>query len=96
VSAHLIVCLQDIATVNILLLLNTLVHIHTKKNAPYGSAKHVTHDYIRTNPQTFEKIQDMIANKRSNIDIYKEMTVAMSCRQTIKCADTFFACFVSF
>ena len=55
--------------------MNTLVHIHTKKNAPNGSAKHVTHDYIRTNSETFEKIQDGIANKRSNIDIYKEMVI---------------------
>ena len=48
---------------------------YPQTNAPYGNAKHVTHDYIRTNPETFEKIKDMIANKRSNIDIYKEMVI---------------------
>jgi hypothetical protein len=46
---------------------------YPQTNAPYGNAKHVTHDYIRTNPETFEKIQDGIANKCSNIDIYIEM-----------------------
>jgi hypothetical protein len=48
---------------------------YPQTDAPHGNAKHITHDYIRTNPETFEKIQDGIANKRSNIDIYKEMVL---------------------
>ena len=48
---------------------------YPQTNAPHGNTKHVTHDYIRTNPETLEKIQDGIANKRSNIDIYKEMVL---------------------
>ena len=44
-----------------------------ENTAPHGNAKHVTHDYQRTDPKVFDQIQNGINSKKSNIDIYQEM-----------------------
>jgi hypothetical protein len=48
---------------------------YPKSSQTHGNAKHVSHDYVRTHPDVIEEMHQAIQNKRSNIDIYKDMVL---------------------
>ena len=48
---------------------------YPKCSQTHGNAKHVSHDDVRTHHDVFEEMQQGIQNKRSNIDIYKDMVL---------------------
>jgi hypothetical protein len=48
---------------------------YPKSSQTHGNAKHVSHDYVRTHPDVFEEMHQAIQNKRSTIDIYKDMVL---------------------
>ncbi|VDI10138.1 Hypothetical predicted protein [Mytilus galloprovincialis] len=45
----------------------------SQTSGPHGNAKHVTHDYTRTDPKVLDQIKEDIKAKKTNIDIYKDM-----------------------